>query len=153
MRKLRKVYQFLLKLVGVAFLGVLLCGNRWDNLTEIAGSSVMQGFARLTVKNLQQEESGFYCCFEKLGILGGVTAIFVAIWLFQRMWHNYHLDKPCTSLMILISTIFMIQLLFWNPSIQTYVVYFVLLVGAAFYKEKREHISSVKINAKSEMEE
>lgn len=153
MRKLRKAYQFLLKLVGIVFVGVLLCGNRWDNLTETPGSSVMQGFAGLTVKNLQQEESGFYCCFEKLGILGGVAAIFAAVWLFQRMWHNYHLDKPCTSLMILISTIFMVQLLFWNPSIQTYVVYFVLLVGAAFYKEKREHIISVKINAKSEMEE
>ncbi len=153
MRKLRKTYQFLLKLVGVIFMGVLLCGSRWDNLTEIAGGSVVQGFAGLTVKTLHQEESGFYCCFSKLGMLGGIAAIFVTVWLFQKMWRNYHLDKPFTSLMILISTIFMVQLLFWSPSIQTYVVYFVLLVGAAFYKEKREHISSVKINAKSEMEE
>ena len=148
MRKLRKGYQFLLKAIGVIFTGILLGGDRWASLPEMLGNDVVKGFAVPVVTSFKQEESGFYCWFSQLGVLGSIVVIIFIVLLFERMWRNYQLGKPCTGILTLISTIFIVQLFFWNPNVQTYVVYFVLLMSAAFYKEERVHITSIKINMK-----
>lgn len=145
MRKLRKGYQFLLKAIGIVFVGIILGGDRWASLPEMLGSDAVKGFAVPLVATVKQEESGFYGWFSQLGVLGSIVVIIFIVWLFGRMWRNYQLDKPCTGILILISTIFMVQLFFWNPSIQTYVVHFVLLMGAVFNKEERVRITSTKI--------
>ncbi|MDD6810294.1 MAG: hypothetical protein PUD93_00250 [Lachnospiraceae bacterium] len=145
MRKMRKGYQFLLKVVGIVFVGILLSGNNWSSLPEGIGKDAISGFVIPLVTALQQEKSGFYTWFAEAGVIGSIVIIFVLASLLGKMKQNYQLDKPYTGILILISTIFIFQLFFWSPGIPTYTVYFILLLEAAFYKEKRVRITSTKI--------
>lgn len=145
MRKMRKGYQFLLKIVCIVFVGILLSGNNWSSLPEGIGKDAISGFAIPLVAALQQEKSGFYTWFAEAGVIGGIAIIFALVSLFGKMKQNYQLDKPYTGIFILISTIFIVQLFFWNPGIPTYTVYFILLLEAVFYKGKRVRVTSTKI--------
>ena len=63
------------------------------------------------------------------------------------MYKNYAVDKPVTDSLILLSVMFLVQLLFWNPGMHNIVCYFYLLAAASYYKEERTQMESVGVKA------
>ncbi len=145
MRKMRRGYQFLLKLTGIVFAGILLGGERWKELPDGIGMSAVKGLAVPLIEEVRQGKSAFYTCFEQLGITGGLLVLILCTLLLVRLRKNYGFDKPVTGMLILVSTIFFIQLLFWKSCINSLPVYFIFLVFAVFYKEEKERVTSKKI--------
>lgn len=145
MRKMRRRYQFLLKLTGIIFAGILLGGERWKELPDGLGMSAVKGLAVPLTEEVRQCKSAFYACFEQLGITGGLLVLVLCTLFLARLRKNYGFDKPVTGMLILISVIFFIQLLFWRGCINSLPIYFIFLVFAAFYKEEKEKVISKKI--------
>ena len=145
MRRMRRVYKGLLMVLGILFAGTVIGGNKWAALGEKMSETAWKGFALPLAESVKQEESGFYFCFQEAGGCAGIFIILFFVFLIERMRRNYGLDKPVTGILILISGIFMMQLLFWKPAGNTLTIYFVLLLFAAFYQEERNRMVSIKI--------
>ncbi len=144
LRKMRRQFHFLLKLIGVLFAGMILGGDRWREAGERISSAV-SGFAVPLVEEVKRGKSGFVFGIEE-GVMGGLLILVLAVLVLVRLQKNYSFGKPQTGLFILVSFVFLLQLLFWVPSAGTLLVYFMIFIMAAFYKEEREKVTSVKIN-------
>lgn len=145
MRKMRRGYQFLFKLICIVFVGILLGGERWKELPDGMGMSAVKGFAVPLAEEVRQGKSAFYVCFEQLGIVGGLLILILCVLLIAGLRKSYRFDKPVTSMLVLISYIFLIQLLFWKISISILPVYWIFIVLAISYKEEKEKLVSSKI--------
>lgn len=55
------------------------------------------------------------------------------------------MDRPMTGILILITDIFMVQLLFFKPAANTLTVYWILMLFAVFNKEEKTRMISVRI--------
>ncbi len=77
--------------------------------------------------------------------LMGIFLIVLTVLFLGRMYKNYAQDKSVTGISILISAIFFVQILFWNPGMHNIACYFCLLATASFYKEEREQMESIGI--------
>ncbi|GFI48011.1 hypothetical protein IMSAGC019_03337 [Lachnospiraceae bacterium] len=144
LRKMRRQFHFLLKLIGVLFAGIILGGDRWRESGEKIASFIA-GFAFPLVEEVRRGKSGFVFSMEE-SVISGLLIFVMAVLLLIRMQKNYSFGKPQTGLFILVSYVFLLQLLFWTPDAGTLLVYFMIFVMAAFYKEEREKVTSVKIN-------
>ena len=145
MRKMRRIYKGLLMALGILFAGTVIGADRWAVLGEKMSAEAWKGFAIPLVEAVKQGESGFYACFHEAGVGASLFLILFFLFLIGRLRRNYGLDKPVTGILILISIIFMIQLLFWKPAVNTLTVYFMLFLFAAFHKEERTRLVSIKI--------
>lgn len=145
MRKMRRGYQFLFKLICIVFTGILLGGENWKELPDGMGMSAVKGVAVPLTEEVRQGKSAFYVCFEQLGIAGGLLILIVCVLLIAGLRKNYRFDKPVTGMLILISCIFLIQLLFWKVSISTLPIYWIFMVLAISYREENEKVVSNKI--------
>lgn len=143
LRKMQKGYRFLLKMILLLSGVILLSGERWTELPEGVANDVLKWFAVSLVGAVGDMESGFWHCFRSMGALPGIFAVVCVVLFLGRMGRNYQPDKSVTGSQILISGIFFIQLLFWNPGIHNIVVYGYLLMLAAYYKEERKQVRSV----------
>lgn len=148
MRKMRRAYQFLLKLISFIFVGILLGGERWKELPEKAGLKAVKGFAVPLVEEARQGESAFYRCFEEVGLLGGMMILILCVLLAGKQRKAFGFDRPVTGMLVLISSLFLIQLFFWNVSINSLPVYWIFLVIAISYKEEKVKVTSNKISFK-----
>ena len=92
-----------------------------------------------------QGESGFYLCFKHLGLIGGTLLLVLAVLLIAGLRKNYRLDKPVTGMLILISSVFLLQLLFWDVNSSTLAVYWLFMILAITYKEEKLKVISNKI--------
>lgn len=120
MRKMRRGYQLLLKITSILFIGFL------------SGS-------------VRRTESAFYACFRDIGVVCSIFIIIFFILSADRMYRKFSFDRPVTGNLILISSLFMIQLFFWKPAVNTLTVYLILFFGAAFNIEERVKVTSIKI--------
>lgn len=145
MRKMRRVYKGLLWAFGILFAGIVLGADRWAAFGGEMLEEAWKGFAIPLVEAVRQEESGFYFCFQEAGVAAGIFMIVFFIFLIGRMRRNYGLDKPVTGILTLMSIIFMVQLLFWKPAGNMLAVYFILLLFAAFQKEEKSRLVSIRI--------
>lgn len=145
MRKLRRVYQFLLKALAIIFAGTLIGGEHWKNLPESWGMKALKGLALPLVDEVYQTQSAFYLAFEKLGIIGGMLVLIMCVLLISSLRKNCKFDKPVTNMLTLISTLFLLQLLFWKVSINSLPVYSVFAIWTVTYKEEREKVTISKI--------
>ena len=145
MRKMRRGYQLLLKIICILFFGIVLGLDKWKELGDGAFATAFAGFAVTLSDSLRQTESIFYTCFRDIGIAGSIFIIIFFILLADRMYRKFSFDRPVTGNMILISSIFMIQLFFWKPAVNTLAVYFIIFFGAAFNIEERVKVTSIKI--------
>lgn len=145
MRKMRRGYQFLLKLMGIVFIGILLGGENWKKLPDEGGVNAVKGFAALLVDEVLQGKSAFYLCFKRLGVIGSTLLLILCVLLIDRLRKNYRFDKPVTGMLILISGMFLIQFLFWNINSNTLAVYWMFIILAITYKEEKLKIISNKI--------
>lgn len=144
LRKMQKAYRFVLTTVILVFMVVILGGD-WAALPEGISYDMVKSFAVPLAEAVGRNESGILQCFRTIGVLPGIFLIVSIVLFTGRMHRNYASDKPVTAILILISGIFQIQLLFWNPGIHNIVCYFYLLATACFYKEEREQMESVGI--------
>ena len=145
MRKMRRGYQLLLKVAGILFIGIVLGLNKWKELGDGTFDTAFAGFAVPLSDSARQTESAFYACFRNIGITGSIFIVVFFIVLAGRMYRKFSFDRPVTGNSILISSLFMIQLFFWKPAVNTLTVYLILFFGAAFNIEEREKVTSIKI--------
>lgn len=146
MRKMRRAYQFILRLMCVIFIGILLGGERWKELPDGIGMNAAKGFAVPLAEEVRQGKGGFYICFEQLGIAGALLLLILCIFLISKLQRGFGFDKPVTSMLNLISGIFLIQILFWQTGENTLPLYWIFMVFAISYKEEREKVISKKLN-------
>ena len=142
---MQKGYRFILKTVLLMFVIIVLIGNGWAALPDSTTYNMIKSFALPLVEAIGKNESGFLYCFRTMGVIPGIFLLVSIILLFDRMCKNYAPDKPVTDILILISIIFAVQLLFWNPGIHNVACYFYLCAVASFYKEERKQVESVGI--------
>ncbi len=145
MRKMRRAYKGVLMAVGIIFVGILISSDRWCAAGDGMLGTAWKGFALPLTESAGQGESGFYFCFSEVGVIAGIFAVIFFIFMLGRMRRNYELDKPVTGILVLMSIVFMIQLLFWKPETNTLTIYFALLLFAAFQKEEKVKMTSIKI--------
>lgn len=146
LRKLQKGYRMLVKVIALLFVVTAAAGGRM----ELPGKAVGDMF-RTFVLPLSEEmggrESGLWCVFQGYGVFPGLFLIIMIVLFADRMYRNYAEDKTVTGALSLISGIFVVQLLFWNPGLHNIVCYFYLILTASFYKEERKQVKSVGISA------
>ena len=146
LRKLQKGYRMLVKVIALLFVVTAAAGGRM----ELPGKAVGDMF-RTFVLPLSEEmggrESGLWCVFQGYGVIPGLFLIIMIVLFADRMYRNHAEDKPVTGALSLISGIFVVQLLFWNPGLHNIVCYFYLILTASLYKEERKQVKSVGISA------
>lgn len=145
MRRMRRGYQFLLRLTGIVFAGILIGGEHWKDMPERIGLAAVKGFAVSLAEEVQRGKSTFYLCFEQIGMVGEVLILILCVFLIGRLRKGFAFNKPVTSMLTLISGVFLIQLLFWNVSIISLPMYCLFLSLAITYKEEKEKVISNKI--------
>lgn len=145
MRKMRRGYRLLLRMIGILFIGIVTCADKWKGLEGGMFDAAFAGFAVPLADSVRKNQSAFYACFCDVGIIDSLFIVAFLILLLDRMHRNFSFDKPLTGNLILISLLFMIQLLFWKPAVNTLSVYLILLFLAAFNKEEKMKVTSVKI--------
>jgi hypothetical protein len=146
LRKLQKGYRMLVKVIALLFVVTAAAGGRM----ELPGKAVGDMF-RTFVLPLSEEmggrESGLWCVFQGYGVIPGLFLIIMIVLFADRMYRNHAEDKTVTGALSLISGIFVVQLLFWNPGLHNIVCYFYLILTASLYKEERKQVKSVGISA------
>ncbi len=151
MRKMRRGFQFVFKVMLILFIGILLGGEKWQSLPEGTLYEVMKEFALPLVYSVQQTESGFYDCFAQRGIVESFFVICMCAFIIGRFRKKYQLDKPITTIFLLISVIFMVQLFFWKPIGNIVTVYYMIMLFGIYYKEDAVRLSSIKIKSAKEL--
>ncbi len=149
LRKMRKAYLFILKTMAIFLAAVLLAGDRWQELPD---SALLRPLKRLAVslcEEVGRGESAVYLSFEYAGMAGGLLLMLFASYMIARLRRNYHMDKPLTVMLILISDLFLLQLVFWKPNINSLPIYFLILIFAAFSKESRRKVTARKVKTLS----
>ena len=145
LRKLQKGYRMLVKVIALLFVVTAAAGGRM----ELPGKAVGDMF-RTFVLPLSEEmggrESGLWCVFQGYGVIPGLFLIIMIVLFADRMYRNHAEDKTVTGALSLISGIFVVQLLFWNPGLHNIVCYFYLILTASFYKEERKQVKSIGIS-------
>ena len=145
MRRMRRGYQFLLRSMSVIAAGMILGGYLWKVLPDRFGMKAWKGFAIPFIDEINQEKSTFYLCFEQFGVIGSLLLLSLCVFLVAELKKKYRFDKPVTGMLVLISGVFLAQLLFCKVSISILPVYWMFLILAISYKEKEEKWSVTKI--------
>lgn len=145
MRRMRKGYQILLRIILIFLAGVAISADHWALTGDNMSDAVLKEFVLPLVEVIRKSESGFYVCFRDIGIVGGVFTVFFLVLLVGRLRKNWGFDKPVTGILILISFVFLLQTMFWKPPLNMITVYFILLLSAAFNKEEKIRVRSTKI--------
>ncbi len=151
LRKMQRGYGLFLQTIIALFAVINFSSIGWAALPEGIAYNMIKAFAVPLAEAAGKGESGFLYCFRVLGVIPGIFLIVLIVLFLDRMHKNYALDKQVTGISVLISIIFFIQVLFWNPGIHNVVCYFYLLATASFYREEREQVESVGIKV-SELE-
>lgn len=149
MRKMRRVYKSILMAAVLLFIGIVIGADRWTALGNQISDDIWKSFALPLVEAVRQSESGFYVCFREAGTAAGIFAVLFFVMMANKLRQNYGMDKPLTGSLILITIFFMVQLLFYSPAVNTLTVYFVLFLFAAFYKEEKVKMVSVRISGET----
>lgn len=148
LRRMQKKYRFLLKMTLALFIVIIFGGSGWNELPKEKG--VLPGMLGLLAAPLADEagrgKSGFLYCFQNMGVVSGLFLIFYLLVLAERMRVNYREEKTLTNILILVSVVFMLQILFWNPGIHSTAVYFFLLAAASFHQEEYRQAMGVRVN-------
>ncbi len=151
LRKMKRGYQFLLRTMLIVFAGILIGGGYWGSLPEEGmAMPTVRETAALLAEEIQSGKGFLFTAIAEQGVSGGLLLLILCSMLAGRLWKNYSYDKPDTGIMILLSFLFLIQLLFWKASINTLPVYFVYVVFAITYKEEREKVISTKMKLEKE---
>ena len=152
LRKMRRGFRFVLKMLGIVFFSVALGGNRWKQLPDTMGSSIVKSFAVPLIDEIGKNKNAWIYCMENSSISTLILLIFAAMTI-SRLRKNYGFDKPQTSVFLVIALVFLAQLFFFVPSVNVLPVYLLMLVMAAFYREEKQRMVVSKIKFEKEIME
>lgn len=145
LRKIRRIYIFVYKIMGIVCIGIIAGGEYWAGLE--GGIAVMgfKGLALSVWEELGRSKGIIYLCVEHMGMIGCLLLLVFTSFILTRLRKNYCFDKPFTILFLIISYTFLIQIALWKPYPPTLPAYLLFTVLAAFYKEDRRKVSSRKV--------
>lgn len=152
LRKMRRGFRFVLKVLVIAFFGVVIGGSRWKQLPDTMGSSIVKSFAVPLIDEIGKNKNAWIYCMENSSISTLILLIFAAMTI-ARLRKNYGFAKPQTSVFLLISLMFLTQFFFFVPVVNVLPVYLLILVMAVFYREEKKRMVVSKINFKKEIME
>lgn len=150
LRYFRKYCIFVIGIIGMIFLVMTGGGEKWENLPDSMGLSVVINLNAYITEESRLGGSVIYECFEQQGLIGGGFVIILLVLFIIRIHKRFHFAKPLTGMLILVSDVLFIQLLIGNPLINTLPVYFTFLFYALFMEEKKQMIHCRKISDKEE---
>ena len=144
MLKLQKAFMWALCLTVIAFVGIVFGGNSWYELPDSMTGKVIKSAAVPVIRELAQGRSGLSMIIEYQGIVGLVLLIGLFYLILRKMFGNYHRDKQVTTACIIVSVIFLIQLLFFMPSLNVMPIYYTFFLFSAFITEDKKRVIIMK---------
>ncbi len=116
-RSMRKGYQlFCIAVLIMALIAVL--GNVGDGFTE--------------------GKNGFQFVYEQTDVWGVLLLAVVLALSIEGFHRNYNPNKPTTTQLIILAGVFILQLFFWKPMIQTLPIYTILFLSALYLREESD---------------
>lgn len=143
--KMRRGFMFALKMMGIIFLGFALGGNRWKELPDTMGASMVKSFAVPLIDEIGNNRNTWIHCMEKSSISGLIFLIFAAL-IIRRLWKNNTFSKPLTGSFLVLTIVLFMETFFFVPSINVLPIYTLIFVIAAFYSEEKQRVVLRKIN-------
>lgn len=135
LKKMQRGYRFTAIMFLVIFAAIVIDGGR-TALPEGMSYDTVRFLAVPLSEAVGHSKSGILLCFQAIGVLPGIFLLVSMVLFMGRLRRNYVSDRPVVGILILISIVFMIQLLFWNPGIHNIVCYFYLLLTACFWQKE-----------------
>lgn len=150
LRRMRRGYIFVLKLMGIVFLGFAIGGNRWKGLPDTAGTTMVKSFAVSLIDELGSSKNLWISSMENSSISTLAVLIFVGM-LIRRIIRNHSFAKPLTGGFLIVAAVFFMEIFFFTPYVNVLPIYLLFVVMAAFYREDRQRVVVSKINLEKEI--
>lgn len=144
-RKMRRGFLFTWKVLGILVIGLLLSADEMTNLSEGIMSSLINSFMIPLVEEIRHTDSLFANMIKNDPVTTVMILVF-SVLMINKMNRNFSFGKQRTTMYILVSIVFFIQIFFYVPDRNLLPVYLLMVVMAAFGKEKNIRVSSIKIN-------
>ena len=143
--KMRRGFMFALKMMGIVFLSFVMGGNRWKELPDTMGASIVKSFAVPLINEIGNSKNTWIHCMEKSSISVLIFLIFTAL-IIRRLRRNHSFAKPLTGSFLVLAIVLFMETFFFVPSINVLPIYTLIFVMAAFYPEEKQQVVIRKIN-------
>lgn len=150
MKKMRRGYAATLLMTGTVFMSFVTGGDRWKELPDAMMAAMAKSFAVPLIDEIGKNKNAWIYYMES----SSVSALFllISVSLLEGMIiKNYSLEKPLTGSFMLISAVFFMETIFFAPSSNILPVYLLILVMAAFGREKNQQEVAGKKNFPKEI--
>ncbi len=151
MLRLQRVFACALGLVVMAFVGIIFGGNSWYDMPDTMTGKLIKSAAVPIVCEVVQSRSGLSMFMEYEGIVGMILFIGLFYRILSKMAGNHHADKHVTTTYMVISAIFLVQVLLFMPSLNSLPIYYLFFVCSAFLVEEKKKVSVIKSNITEEI--
>ena len=151
LRKMRRGYILVLKLMGIVFLSFAAGGGRWKSLPDTMGTTIVKSFAVPLIDEINNSNNIWISCMENSSISALIILIFAGL-LIRRIIRNHSFAKPLTGGFQIVTIAVFIESFFFVPYINVLPVYLLIIVMAAFYREDKQRGVVSKINLKEIIE-
>ena len=149
MIKMGRGYASVLLMTEIVFLSFVTGGNRWKGLPDTMVATIVKSFAIPLIDEIGKNKNAWFYCMENSSI-STFLLIFLATLLTGRIIKNYSHDKPLTGSFLIITIMIFTETFFLVPSCNILPVYLLILVMAAFYREKEQPVIVTKLNYQKE---
>lgn len=149
LRRMRRGYIFVLKLMGIVFLSFVMGSGRWRELPDTVGTIMVKSFAVSLIDEIKDSKNIWISCMENSSISALIILIFAGL-LIRRLIRNHSFAKPLTGGFLIITIMFFMEIFFFVPCVSILPVYLLIVVMAAFYQEEKQRGVVSKINLKKE---
>lgn len=131
LRKMRRGYILVLKLIGIIFLSFVVGGDRWKALPNTMGTKIVVSFAVPLIDEIGNSRNIWISCMENSSISALVILIFAGI-LIRRILRNHNFAKPLTGGSMVVAAVIFMEMFFFTPCANILPVYLLLIVMSAF---------------------
>lgn len=135
MRRLQKVFIFLLKAVGIFFFLILTVGNKIYNLPPVLGINGIRIFAEKLQLCLSSSNGTFYDVIERYGFVGCILLIIICIHMISALMKNHKKQNQFSVMLSVIAIVFLVQSIFFSQQLVTTPIYVILLTFSVCGKE------------------
>lgn len=136
MKRLQKVFLFLLRLGGI-LLAAIWCMGSLDGVEDRFGMGMLASFAQALKKAVTAADGTFGQVLLEYGILGLVLMTITFAIIISRLKKKHDCGMESATLTVL-AVMFMAQSFFYQQQVVTTPIYMVLVTFALFYKKKTE---------------
>lgn len=147
LKKMRRGYIFVLKLMGIVFLSFAAGGSKWKSLPDTMGTAIVKSFAIPLIDEVGNNKNIWISYMENSSISALVLLILSGL-LIRRIIRNHSFAKPLTEGFLIVAAVVFIEMFFFTPYISSLPVYLLFIVMAAFYREDKQRGVVSKINIK-----